>query len=378
MRAATQPVVTPVDAPYTRAKEEKAKGRKVVGITPMHFPEELVHASGALPVTLQESTEPVTLGAQYIWPNFCGFTRSNVDWGLKGDLDFFDAIVVSDVCLETRMCFDLMRQKMKVPFIYIGWPQDYDMARWRGVAVSRLQRVKRSLEEVVGRPIADRDIRQSIELYNRNRQLLRAIYQVRQEKPGVLRARELQDLVVSSMVTPKEEHNQLLEGVLARLQAAPSPASQRVKVFLSGHMCYIVKPDILDLVEELGAVVVGDDLYAGYRYYAAQVPTDIDPLDALAHRYFNAGVPCPSKCGAQGDWADHILSAVQETGAHGVISLMPKYCEPQMFYHPYIRNRMTTANVPYIFVETEHEIVSLEGIKTRIEAFVESLSGRTY
>ncbi len=59
--------------PYGASREAKHGGRKVVGVTPMHFPEELVHAAGALPVVLQESNEPVTMGFGHIYPFYCGF-----------------------------------------------------------------------------------------------------------------------------------------------------------------------------------------------------------------------------------------------------------------------------------------------------------------
>ncbi len=91
------------DDPYALAKQFKSRGGKVVGVTPMQFPEELVHACGLLPVVLQESTEPITTGLTYIFPNFCALTRSNVDSAVKGRLDFLDAVIISDMCLQIRM-----------------------------------------------------------------------------------------------------------------------------------------------------------------------------------------------------------------------------------------------------------------------------------
>lgn len=362
--------------PYERARKEKARGRKVIGVTPMHFPEELVEASGAMPVLLQESTEPVTVGNEFIWPNFCGFTRSNVDWGLRGKLDFLDAIIVSDICLALRASFNIMYLRMRVPFIYMWWPLEYDQQRWYEVARRRLGRVKGELEGIVGHSISDEALGESIRLYNRVRGLLRQVYHLRQQKPGLLTAREMQDLVVGVMVSPKEEAAERLESFVRELESRPARGDDPVRLFLSGHMCYTVKPDILDLIDDLGAVVVGDDLYIGYRYYAAQVPEDGDPLDALLRRYFDIGLPCPTKAGPQGDWAEHILAAVRETGAEGVVSLMPKFCEPHMFYHPYTRRRMYEAGVPFVFIETEHEAVSLGGVRTRLEAFVETIRAR--
>lgn len=362
-----------LEDPYIKAKEEKDKGKKVIGITPMHFPEELIHASGALPVILQESNEPITTGWAHIFPNFCAFTRSNVDWAVKGKLDFLDAIVISDICLQTRMAFGVMSRRMAIPFIYMWWPLEYDMRRWHSPMLHRMKRCQQAVQEVVGRTIEEKDIQRSIELYNHNRQLLREIYKLRYEKPGVLKTRHMLMLVMSSMIMPKEEHNDLLHSLIPQLKQAP--ARDGIRIFLSGHLCHGVKPDILDLIEDMGAVVVGDDLYIGYRYFAAQPPTNVPPLEALLWRYFDPGVPCPSRCGPEGDWAEHIIGAVKESRAQGVISLIPKFCEAHMFYYPYLADRLTKANIPYIFFETEHEMVSLEGFRTRVQALIETIKG---
>ena len=58
--------------PYEWLKEwKKTHDKKLIGVSPMHFPEEMVHAAGMQPVVLQESDEPVTFGHSFIYPNFC-------------------------------------------------------------------------------------------------------------------------------------------------------------------------------------------------------------------------------------------------------------------------------------------------------------------
>jgi benzoyl-CoA reductase/2-hydroxyglutaryl-CoA dehydratase subunit BcrC/BadD/HgdB len=175
------------------------------------------------------------------------------------------------------------------------------------------------------------------------------------------------------MVMPKEEHSALLTKILSRLEVASGSTNAKVPLFLSGHLCHRVQPEILDVIEEAGAVVVGDDLYAGYRYYAVEIPPTADPLKALALRYFRPGVPCPTRGGEEEDWADHIIAAAQESGAQGIVSLLPRYCEPHMFYYPHVKERLLETDIPFTFVETEHEASSLEGIRTRIQALVEAV-----
>ena len=361
--------------PYARAREEKAKGRKVIGITPMHFPEELVHASGAYPVLLQESTEPVTIGWSHIFPYFCAFARSNVDSLVNGRLDFFDGIVVSDMCLQIRTAFGIMEMKHRVPVIHHWWPLEYNRDRWLESSVARLAQTKKAIEAITGTVITDDAMRTSIALYNRNRALLREVAAIRGAKPDVISPREMDALTVSSMVEPKEEQNERLEALIPELRAAPSKVETRPRIFLSGHLCHAPNPEILDLVEEAGAVVVGDDLYAGTRYYAAEIDPAMPPMEGLVTRYFKPGVPCPTKCGPEMDWADYVVGQIAATGAQGFLSLMPKHCEPHMFYYPYLRKRLMEIGVPIVFIETEHENLQIESVRTRIQALVETVRG---
>lgn len=361
--------------PYVWAREWQAAGGKAIAVTPMHFPEELVHASGALPIILQQSNEMVTTGWDYLPAQFCAFTRSNVDATVKGQLDFFDAVMLSDFCLQLRLSFHINERHLKSKFIYMWWPPEYDVARGLPTARQRLNRVREQIEEVAGASITDESLSRSIALYNRNRQLLRELDELRVTRPGVISASEMQLLSQSSMLMEKERHNALLEKALASAQASSPAANGAARLFLSGHLCHAVRPANLDLIEEAGGVVVGDDLYTGRRYFAAEVSDQLPPIDALIHRWFEPGLACPEKVGGQRSWAHEIVDQVRRTNAEGVISFMPKHCEPHMFFHPEVKDRLADERIPMLLIQTEHEVLGTEGTKTRIQALIETLKG---
>lgn len=361
--------------PYVWVREWRAAGGKAIAITPMHFPEELVHASGAMPAILQQSNEMVTTGWDYLPAQFCAFTRSNVDAAVKGHLDFFDAVLLSDFCLQLRMSFHIIERHLKSKFIYMWWPPEYDVARGLLSARRRLDKVRKQIEEVAGALITDEKLAQSIRLYNRNRELLRAIDELRVERPGVISASEMQLLAQSSMLMDKARHTALLEKTLAAMQVGKPAANGAARVFLSGHLCHAVRPASLDLIEESGGVVVGDDLYTGRRYFVAQVSEQLPPMDALIHRWFEPGIACPEKVGGQRSWAQEIIDHVRRTKAEGVVSFMPKHCEPHMFFYPEVKDGLAEERIPLLLIQTEHEVLGTEGTKTRIQALVETLKG---
>ena len=371
-RAATQPLAT------ARAWKEANK-KMVVGSFPMNFPGELAHAAGTLPMILQEAEDQITVGHGLLYPFYCGYTRSVVDQAAKGDFDFLDAIMFGDHCVQLLGAADAVRMQLptkRVAFFQLISsmcdPWTHSRARESFVGL------KKELEELVGHEVGDEALHASIRLFNKNRQMIRKIYDLRREGRAGLTAREMQYIVKSSMFMDKAEHNALLEQLLADIEAHPPSKPAGIRLHLSGHFCQAPKIEILDMIESCGATVVGDDLFHGFRYISTDVPEDGDPLDALAHWYMarNTGVPCPTRVQNNVDWDGYLLDAVEKEKAQGMIVLMAKFCEPHMYYYPEVKATFERHGVPHLLIETEHEGIALEGLKTRVETFLEIVKRR--
>jgi benzoyl-CoA reductase subunit C len=363
--------------PATTARAWKATtGGKVVGSFPMHFPAEVVHAAGALPMILQEAEDPITVGHSLIYPFFCGYTRSLVDQAAKGDLGYVDAIMFGDHCVQVLSAADMMRLRMPetkihfyqlIPSLRDAWSEDN--------AIRILRRLIDGLKDTLGVSVTDDALHASIAAFNENRQLIRNLYKQRRAGTINLSSSQMQHIVKSSMVMDKGEHNLMLRELSALVQGTGDGHASRVPMYLSGHLCQAPKLEVLDLIEECGVSVVDDDLYHGYRYVSTDCETQGDPVRALARWYIgrNWGAPCPTRIDPKADWDNWLLKAVGESGAQGMIVLMAKFCEPHYFYYPRIKKTFETAKVPHLLVETEHEMVALGNIRTRVESFVEMI-----
>jgi benzoyl-CoA reductase subunit C len=346
----------------------------VVGSFPMHFPGEMAHAAGTLPVILQESDAPITVGHGRIFPFYCGFTRSVVDQACKGDFDFLDAIMFGDHCVQVLGAADVVRSKLpntRVHFYQLissmSDPWSFERAR------QTFAELKIGLEELVGHPITDSAIHSSIRLFNHNRALLRELYDLRRSGEAPITAHQMQIAIQSSMVMDKVAHTELIEALLDGLRGRTVPRQRGARIYLSGHFCQAPKPAVLALVEDCGGIVVDDDLYHGHRYISTDVSADGDPVDALAHWYLarNLKVPCPTRVDQKVDWERYLLSAMDRSRAEGMIVLMAKFCEPHMYYYPEIKEAFEAQGIPHLLIETEHELSALEGLRTRVETFLE-------
>jgi benzoyl-CoA reductase/2-hydroxyglutaryl-CoA dehydratase subunit BcrC/BadD/HgdB len=141
----------------------------------------------------------------------------------------------------------------------------------------------RELEALSGVPVTDAALARSIALFNENRGLLRRLFEDRRSGNARLTSTDLQALVKSSMVMDKAEHTVLLRQVLAGLEAVPR--DERIRLYLSGRLCHAPHPELLQAIEECGAIVVDNDLYTGARYISTDVREGIDPVEAITEWY---------------------------------------------------------------------------------------------
>lgn len=358
--------------PLQRARRWKEAGGRVIGCFPMYVPEEIVHASGILPITLLGTSETVTSSDRYLQPYLCHVPRSNLDLALKGKLDFLDGIVFPDICDVLKFLPDIWNLHRTMPFQHtIGVAGKVNSISSQRYLTSEFNRLKESLEKFTGRDISDGDLKRSIVIYNQNRDLMQKLYEMRTERPGILGARDVATVIMTSMLMPKEEHSALMREFLVKAEDKEGRQDGGVRLVVCGSPCDQPQWEILDLIEESGAIVVNDDLYVGRRYFATKVSETIPPIDALVEHYVN-DVPCPTKHNQDKQYAEYLSDMAEESNAQGIILLMVKYCEPYSFAYPVVKAELARQGIPHLLIEVDPP-VSLGAMRTRLEAFIETL-----
>ena len=280
------------ERPYERAMEVKAaRNIKIIGCLPMYFPEEIIHAAGALPVTLFGSDEPITLGNGHMMTNACDQVRSSFDSLLKGKYDFLDGIAAIHVCDQVRFFLEVWQLDHPVDFFHQMW-RPYKLDETTQVFLrSELERLIGSLEEFLGAKITDQALQSSIGIYNESRAMMRKLNALRKEKPGLISAADMVRVVAASMFIPREEHNELLRQLVSKLEVMQAPSGKKTKVIVVGHPCSVPESELLDLIENQGMAVVDDDFFTGGRYFARDVSLSLGPVEAFVE-YYRSAIPC--------------------------------------------------------------------------------------
>ena len=88
--------------PRARLEHYLAVGKKVVGCFPPYTPEELVHASGMIPMGLWGGQAELVLAKSYLPAFACPIMQANMELGLNGAYHGLSAVIIPAACDTLR------------------------------------------------------------------------------------------------------------------------------------------------------------------------------------------------------------------------------------------------------------------------------------
>jgi bzd-type benzoyl-CoA reductase N subunit len=363
------------DFPKTAAiLELKRQGKKVFGWLCTYVPEEIIHAAGVLPVRVTGYSREMELedGSAYMYVNNCSFSRSCLQMGLRGEYDYLDGVVAGSTCDGARRLFDLWVHYIGVPFHHILTVPRKFTERAHALYLQQVTGFKQHLEEYLGCEITDERLLDSIRLYNESRDLLRRLYELRRAERPPITGAETMEVLNASFRMPKESFNQGLRALLAELEQAVGHQA-RARLMVTGSV--MNNPEFIHSIEELGGLVVTDELCTSTRYWSDPVVLDgRPPLEAIARRYLN-NFPCARMVPSDGRF-DRIVGLVRDYRVDGVISEVIRYCVPYAHDLPLLTNRLSEIGVPTLALDVEYGTSGSGQIRTRVQAFLEMLEAR--
>jgi benzoyl-CoA reductase/2-hydroxyglutaryl-CoA dehydratase subunit BcrC/BadD/HgdB len=296
----------------------------------------------------------------------CALCRSTLDQALGGELAFLAGTVFAHTCDTMQALSDLWRMNVAPSHFVetVMQPANLGTPAARPYLIAELNRFRERLGSFVERPLSNDDIGTSILLYNKTRRLISALRAMR----GGLSSAHFFAVLDAAQRMPRERFNPLLSGLLATLEGAPVDRLGP-RMYLTGAI--LDEPRVLELIDDLGAQVVGDDLCSASRHFHDLVGTEDDPIAALADYYLRRS-PCPTKYHPSHDPLDYLLDEVRRHNAGGVVFVLEKFCEPHAFDYARVLPALDAAGVPSLLLEME-QTPSLEALRTRLQAFIEIL-----
>jgi bcr-type benzoyl-CoA reductase subunit C len=362
------------DAIESPASAASAVNRKTIGHLCSYAPEELVHAAGFHPMRLFSSKNDIILAEEHLQAYCCSLVRGVLEDSLAGRLDFLSGALFPHTCDSIQRLSDIWRMKGKYDFFTdVVLPAKLNTQSARTYMVDVLNRLKSELEKAAGQPITNDALNASIRVMNTIREALSTIYARQSRFPGIIKGTDLYALVKGSMIMDRGKAAHLLTGIVKDLEhsAETFTADSRTRrILISGSICDA--PGVYRTIEQSGAVVVGDDLCTGQRWFEGIVEETENPIESIAQRYMDR-IACPAKHVSSTFRGEHLVSLAQKHQADGIIFMLLKFCDPHAFDYPYVKEYLDNAGIKSTLVEMDDQQESAGQLSTRIETFIQLL-----
>ena len=349
----------------------KSKNKKTIGYLCSYAPEELIYAAGFHPMRLFSSKEEINLAENHLQTYCCSLVRGILEDSLSGKLDYLDGTVFPHTCDSIQRLSDIWRIKGKYEFFAdVVMPAKLNTRSAKTYMKDVLVKFKTDLEKACGKEITQSDLEESITKFNFIKTNLKKLYKLKSKTPKILNGSDIHAIVKGSMIMDRDQLCELLPSLISNLSENKSENSSlgnAKRLLLSGSICD--SPDIYNMIEQTGGVVVGDDLCTGQRWFDGEIPENIEPMEALTYRYFER-IVCPAKHKSNITRGENIVRLAKENKADGVIFIILKFCDPHGFDYPYMKEFLDKEKIRSILIEIDDNALNSGQLSTRFETFV--------
>jgi benzoyl-CoA reductase subunit C len=359
------------DVTFPSVRRWRESGGKVVGHFQVYFPEEIVHAAGILPFKVRGAQIEAVQADSRFGSYLCSILKTSLELALSKTVEL-DMFVTHPICDAARNLGAVWGRNFSYPCQILYLPQNANSPAAATYLRNEYARLQRSVEAIAGRPVGEDDLRRSIEIYNRNRELIRDLYAIKRETPWLVSVDEAYVLVAIGGMIPREEHNELLAKVLPMLAARPNKKQDKIRLVFEGGFC---EQPPLDLIRAIGrsCYVVDDDLLIGLRWILEDVPLEGDPLFNLASAYLEKSSYSPVQHDLRKPKEKMLLERIRNSRAEAAILTAAKMCEPGLEEQVAYAHALEKAGIPYFISEFEEKMTTFEHLEIQLETFAENI-----
>ncbi len=364
-------------------QQAKKEGKRCIAYTCYHVPEVLLNLDNCFSTRLRAPrTGSMDIATYYMSSYLCGYSKALVERGIEGGYHFLDAFIGSETCSEMNRAYEhfeilnlVDNPDFFVPIIDVPFKiAPHTIKHYK----QQLQtKVLDRLNEVYGVDISEESMRKAVEEHNEVCRLITEIGEYRKEDNPRITGYEFHVLNLISYVCPKYLIIDKLRETAEELKTREPDEKKnyRAKIVVVGSE--MDDPDFTKLFEESGALVVADRFCFGSLpgREEIQLSENGDVLEDIILHYMRTS-QCPrymSHDKVEGR-KTYIKKLVEEYHAEGVVYEQLKFCE-YWGYERALASHIITNDygIPSVSVDRQYTANASGQLRTRIQAFVESL-----
>ncbi len=358
-------------------------GRLALGYTCYYVPEVLLNLDNCFSTKLRApNTGSMDISTYYLSNFLCGYTKALLERAIEGGYNHLSALLSSETCTEMNRCaehFELLKLNQNKDFFVSFIDSPFKVSE--NAVAHYTQQIKEQLLEklntVLGVDTSREAILKALKLHNEVCDIITEIGEFRKEERPRLTGTEFHILNLVSYVCPKDLIVEKLRETLEEIKTRePDDKKARCRLVVVGSE--IDDPEFSSLVENCGATIVAD------RYCFGSLPgrlrVDIDEtkedlVEEIAKHYLNSN-QCPrfmNREKVEGR-KEYVRDLVHEFNADGVIYEQLKFCEYWGYERALASYIMTEEyGIPSIAIDRQYTASGTGQLRTRVQAFIESL-----
>jgi benzoyl-CoA reductase/2-hydroxyglutaryl-CoA dehydratase subunit BcrC/BadD/HgdB len=232
------------------------------------------------------------------------------------------------------------------------------------------------LEDLTGKKITLDNLKKALDIVNKKRKALQRLSQLRSIDPVPISG--LDALLVNQIsfyddpIRFTQKVNELCDELEERVKRGKGVFPKgTTRILIAGSPFAIPNWKLHSIIENSGAVVVGEESCVGSRNYRELTDENFstieEGIEKIASRYLTIDCACftPNQ-----ERLDNIVELKKTLKADGVIHYSLQFCTPYLMEAFKIEKLI---DFPYMRIETDYSMEDFGQIKTRVEAFIETL-----
>lgn len=367
------------DLHFRAAKQWKqdGKNRLLVGYLPIYIPREIIHAANALPVGIMGvgDRKQIIKGDAYYQSYICHLPRGVIEMALDDNLNDFDGFLFPAICDCVRNLSGMFKIVKKGKFTrYFDYPQNFDKLIGGVFYRELLETVMEDMYKLNGVKATVAQLNHSISLYNTNRQLIEKIYDIRTAYPWRISATDLYHILRAGLVIPVEQHNEILQDVVACIGEERGEPMDNIKIVISGSFCEQPPIGLIRSIEMAGCYIVDDDFMLGSRWIIGDVDATTDqPLQELVNSFLTQSTFSSAIYDVDNPKGQRLVDLVKRRKADGVIFCAASFCDPALLDRPDLQKACDAAGINHINFQFHENTGQFKVIKEQAGTFSDSI-----
>lgn len=341
------------------------EGTKVIGCVPEYTPEEVIHAMGLVPFGCWGGDGEVAEAKAYFPAFYCGLVQTVLELGIKGTYEGLSAMVIPNFCDSLKALSQNWKYAVpSIPMVFVSYPQNRRTRAGRDFTRAAYERLASDLYQFTGAKLSEEALLLSLEVYNEHNALLREFSELAAECSEVTPSLRM-GVFKSAYFVRKEEHNELLRELNQALRETADDGPS-IRLVTTGILADA--SGLLEVLEQNGMGVVGDDVAHESRQYRVDAVNGATAVDRLVDKFANMH-DCCVLYDAEKIRGTALVQLAKQRRADGVVIAMTKFCDPDEFDYVPLKRDLDSAGIRSVTVEVDRQMDRYDQVQTAVETF---------